>query len=55
MKDYWAIDVKKGGNAIPYHEEDPFLRREFEATLGRAGLIARMDPKLYEPPASEAA
>jgi quercetin dioxygenase-like cupin family protein len=55
MKDYWAIDVKKGGNAIPYHEEDPFLRREFEATLGRQGLIARMDPKLYEPPASEAA
>jgi hypothetical protein len=28
-----AIDLKKGGTAIPYHEEDPYVRAEFEAAL----------------------
>ena len=48
MKDVWAIDVTKGGNAIPYHQEDPAIRREFEATLAREGTVSRMEPGLYD-------
>jgi quercetin dioxygenase-like cupin family protein len=48
MKDVWAIDVSKGGNAIPYHQEDPAIRREFEATLAREGATSRMEPGLYD-------
>ena len=50
IMDYGAIDLKKGGSAIPYHEEDPYLRREFEATLAREGARTRMEPELYEGP-----
>ena len=49
LKDIWAIDVDKGGNAIPYHLEDPALRREYEETLKREGLVSRMEPRFYEP------
>ena len=35
MADIWAIDIKKGGSAIPYNEEDPCIRKEFEETLAR--------------------
>jgi hypothetical protein len=55
LMDYGAIDLKKGGSAIPYHEEDPAIRREFEATLAREGLTSRMDASLYERPVDEAA
>jgi quercetin dioxygenase-like cupin family protein len=55
MMDYWAIDIKKGGKAIPYHEEDPFLRREFEQELAKEGMTSRMEEKLYRPPIEEAA
>jgi quercetin dioxygenase-like cupin family protein len=55
LMDYGAIDLKKGGSAIPYHEEDPSIRREFEATLAKEGLTSRMDAKLYDPPVDEAA
>jgi quercetin dioxygenase-like cupin family protein len=48
LKDIWAIDLDKGGNAIPYHLEDAALRREYEATLARDGLSSRMDPRLYQ-------
>ncbi len=50
IMDYGAIDLKKGGSAIPYHEEDPYLRGEFEATLAREGARTRMEPELYEGP-----
>ena len=43
-----AIDVSKGGNAIPYHQEDPAIRHEFEATLAREGAASRMEPGLYD-------
>ena len=33
--DEGAIDVTEGGTAIPYWLEDPFLRQEYEATLGQ--------------------
>jgi quercetin dioxygenase-like cupin family protein len=50
IMDYGAIDLKKGGSAIPYHEEDPYLRGEFEATLAKEGARTRMEPELYEGP-----
>jgi hypothetical protein len=49
MKDVWSIDTDKGGNAIPYHLEDPFLRAEYERTLAREGLTSQMEPRFYEP------
>jgi quercetin dioxygenase-like cupin family protein len=55
LMDYGAIDLKKGGAAIPYHEEDPAIRREFEARLAREGLTSRMEASRYEPPVDEAA
>jgi hypothetical protein len=48
LMDYGAIDLKKGGSAIPYDEEDPFIRTEFEATLAKEGATGRMEPELYE-------
>ena len=50
LMDYGAIDLKKGGSAIPYHEEDPFIRKEFEATLAKEGAVCRMEPELYVDP-----
>ena len=48
ITDRGAIDLKKGGDAIPYYEEDPYLRKEFEATLAKElGMESRMNPKLY--------
>ena len=54
MKDIWAIDLNKGGSAIPYHQEDPAIRRMFEETLAREGVVSRMKSKLYEQPAESA-
>jgi quercetin dioxygenase-like cupin family protein len=51
MTDFGAIDLKKGGTAIPYHEEDPFIRQEFEQALAREGVPLRMQPEYYETPA----
>jgi quercetin dioxygenase-like cupin family protein len=48
LMDYGAIDLKKGGSAIPYNEEDPFIRTEFETTLAKEGAIGRMEPDLYQ-------
>jgi hypothetical protein len=49
----WAIDVDKGGNAIPYHLEDPFIRKEFEERMSPEGAASRMEPKLYEGPPAD--
>ena len=48
MADIWAIDIKKGGRAIPYNEEDPYIRKEFVETLAAEGVPSRMEDKLYE-------
>ena len=48
--DYTAIDVNEGGTAIPYWMEDPFLRREYEATLIANGVANRMDAAWYDKP-----
>ena len=53
MRDIWANDVDKGGNAIPYHIEDPFIRREFEESMRREGAVSRMEPMLYGGPPPE--
>ena len=48
-KDMGAIDIRDGGSAIPYDEEDPYIRKEFEETVKQNGAVCRMDPELYEP------
>ncbi len=40
-------DIRDGGKSIPYDEEDPFLRSEFEAALKSAGVANRMEDWLY--------
>ena len=32
-----AIDIRDGGSAIPYDEEDPLIRKEYEAALESVG------------------
>lgn len=49
LKDVWSTDTDKGGNAVPYHLEDPFLRAEYEQTLAPEGLASRMLLSFYEP------
>jgi quercetin dioxygenase-like cupin family protein len=53
LTDYGAIDLNKGGGAIPYHQEDPAIRNEYEATLQRDGIASRMNPELYQRPPRE--
>ena len=50
QKDLGAIDIRDGGSAIPYDEEDTFIRREYETTLAREGGVSRMEDWLYEKP-----
>jgi hypothetical protein len=47
--DYGAIDLNKGGSAIPYHDEDKAIRCEFESTLAREGVASRMEDRFCEP------
>ena len=46
-----SIDVNEGGTAIPYWMEDPYIRREYEATLAHNGVANRMEPAWYDKPA----
>jgi hypothetical protein len=48
--DMGAIDIRDGGSAIPYDEEDPNIRKEYEATLVAAGAKTRMEDWLYQKP-----
>jgi mannose-6-phosphate isomerase-like protein (cupin superfamily) len=50
QKDLGAIDIRDGGSAIPYDEEDPYIRQEYEATLAKEGAVSRMESWLYEKP-----
>ena len=52
--DFGAIDLKKGGSAIPYHEEDPAIRAEFAETLKKHGVENRMLPEFYSGDAGDA-
>jgi quercetin dioxygenase-like cupin family protein len=49
MADIWAMDIDKGGKAIPYHLEDPYIRNEYVETLAKEGVPSRMEDKLYAP------
>jgi hypothetical protein len=49
-KDKGSIDIRDGGTAIPYDEEDPLIRKEYEATLRDAGATSRMEDWLYQKP-----
>jgi quercetin dioxygenase-like cupin family protein len=50
LMDLGAIDIRDGGSAIPYWDEDPYLRKEFEETLAKDGAKSRMEPRFYEQP-----
>lgn len=48
--DYGAIHIEEGGTAIPYWDEDPFLRKEYQETLAKEGIVSKMEPSLYQKP-----
>jgi hypothetical protein len=48
--DYTGMDIPEGGTAIPYWMEDPYLRKEYEATLKQNAVPCRMDPGWYAKP-----
>jgi quercetin dioxygenase-like cupin family protein len=48
--DYGAIHIVDGGTAVPYWDEDPFLRQEYLETLKREGVASRMHDSLYQKP-----
>jgi mannose-6-phosphate isomerase-like protein (cupin superfamily) len=50
--DEGAIDIKDGGTAIPYWDEDPFILQEYLETLKREGVESRMEPSLFLTPTS---
>ena len=54
LMDYGAIDLSKGGSAIPYHQEDPFIRAEFASALAGEGVKSRMEPEFYREGGDEA-
>jgi len=53
LMDYGAIDLNKGGSAIPYHQEDPAIREEFTEALKQEGVASRMNPEFYARPPAE--
>ena len=42
-------DISDGGNAIPYHLEDPYVRQFFEQQLKEEGAVSTMPPQVYTP------
>jgi len=40
-------DITDGGNAIPYHMEDPYIREMFEAKLSEVGAESTMPKVVY--------
>jgi hypothetical protein len=53
MIDSGAIDIKKGGSAIPYSMEDPNIRVEFAQALKAEGVESRMKPEFYAGPSAD--
>lgn len=47
-KDISSINVKEGGSAIEYVDEDPHVRAGFEERLARNGVQSRMTAEVYE-------
>ena len=50
QKDTSSNDIRDGGKSIPYDEEDPFIRQEYEATVKSLGGETRMEEWLYRKP-----
>jgi mannose-6-phosphate isomerase-like protein (cupin superfamily) len=48
--DEGSNDISEGGKSIPYDEEDPEIREEFEAALRDVGVKSRMEDWLYQKP-----
>lgn len=47
--DEGAIDIRDGGTAVPYWDEDPFIRKEWEEIVAREGVVSRMEDELFYP------
>ena len=47
--DYTGMDIPEGGTAIPYWMEDPFIRREYEATLTQERRAEPDEPGVLQP------
>ena len=39
-----------GENAIPYHEEDPYIRKEYKKTIARDGIKFTLPEALFQAP-----
>ena len=50
VTDEGSNDISEGGKSIPYDEEDPFIRADYEAALHAAGANSRMEDWLYRRP-----
>src|SRR5262249_15609132 len=53
LMDSRAIDLGKGGSAIPYHQEDPAIRKECGGARAREGVASGMKPKFSQRPRAE--
>jgi hypothetical protein len=42
-----GAEIGDGGRAIPYHMEDPFLRKTYEERLAALGASSTMPPEVY--------
>ena len=47
-RDVGAVDTRDGGNAIPYMDEDPQIRKTYEEELAPNGMQSRMPQWAYE-------
>jgi len=41
------LDIKEGGNTIEYRDEDPYIRKMFEAQLAQEGAAFNMPEEVY--------
>jgi len=51
-----AIDTREGGNAISYVDEDPHIRKTYEAAVSTEGMSSHMPVWVYSqrtPPEGE--
>ena len=43
-----VIAIGEGGSAIPYRDEDPFIRKEYEEELAKEGVPSRMEEWMFQ-------
>lgn len=48
--DRGAIELHEGGSAIPYWDEDAYLRKEFDEALKKEGVGSRMEDTFFQRP-----